>query len=196
MKTVLRLGLPESLRPDAARLYWQAFGGKLGIVLGPEPRALRFLERVIRADHVIIAVDANQALLGIAGFKTPEGSFATGRAVDLRAIYGPFGGLWRRLLMGWLSDDVDNDRFLLDGLCVQAEHRSLGLGSALLDAICTEAVARGYAEVRLEVVDTNWRAVALYKRLGFVVTGRQNIGLLRHVFGFSSASTMVRQVRR
>ena len=194
MNVALQLGLPETLRPDAARLYWQAFGGKLGTVLGPEPRALRFLERVIRADHVIVALDADQALLGIAGFKTPEGSFATGRAVDLRAIYGRFGGLWRRLLLGWLSDDVDNDRFLLDGLCVQAEHRSLGLGSALLDAICTEAVARGYAEVRLEVIDTNWRAVALYKRLGFVVTGRQNIGLLRHVFGFSSASTMVRQI--
>ncbi len=31
----LSLGLPKTLRRDAARLYWQAFGPKLGMVLGP-----------------------------------------------------------------------------------------------------------------------------------------------------------------
>ena len=74
----LQVGIPDRLRPDAARLYWQAFGGKLGMVLGPEPRAMRFLERVIRADHVLAALGPDGNLLGIAGFKTPQGSFATG----------------------------------------------------------------------------------------------------------------------
>ena len=194
LAVALQLGLPDHLRPQAARLYWQAFGGKLGLVLGPVPRALRFLERVMRLDHVIAAIGPDKTLLGIAGFKTPDGSFATGKASDLTAIYGLFGGFWRRLLLGWLSDDVDNDRFLLDGLCVAAAARSLGLGSALLEAICDEARARGYDEVRLDVIDSNWRAVALYKRQGFVVTRHQHIGPLRLVFGFSSATTMVRRV--
>ena len=44
-------GLPDHLRAEAAALYWQAFGGKLGRVLGPEEAALRFLTRVIRADQ-------------------------------------------------------------------------------------------------------------------------------------------------
>jgi ribosomal protein S18 acetylase RimI-like enzyme len=44
------------------------------------------------------------------------------------------------------------------------------------------------------VVDNNWRAMALYRRLGFVETQRQSIGLLRHVFGFNTAITMVRQI--
>ncbi len=35
----LQTGLPEHLRAEAARLYWQAFGGKLGLVMGPEARA-------------------------------------------------------------------------------------------------------------------------------------------------------------
>lgn len=194
MNVSLQLGLTDDQRVQAARLYWQAFGGKLGLVLGPEPRALTFLQRVIRGDHVIVAMGEDRALLGIAGFKTPQGSFASGRAADLTAIYGSFGGLWRRLLLGWLSDEVDNDRFLLDGLCVRPESRSLGLGSALLQAICEEARTRGYQEVRLDVIDTNWRAIALYKRLGFTVTGHQHIGLLRHVFGFTSATTMVRRL--
>ena len=54
----LSLGLPNSLRPDAAQLYWHAFGPKLGRVLGPERHALAFLENVIRADHVLIGREA------------------------------------------------------------------------------------------------------------------------------------------
>lgn len=190
----VQLGLPEHLRADAARLYWQAFGGKLGKVMGPEARALRFLTRVIRADQVIIATGADGRLLGIAGFKTPRGSFAAGQAQDMTAIYGPFGSLWRRTLLGWLSDGVDNEHFLLDGLCVDATARSQGLGTALMRAICAEARLRGYASVRLDVIDSNPRAVELYKRLGFNVTNRQSIGPLRWVFGFAGAFTMVRAV--
>lgn len=190
----VQLGLPEHLRTDAARLYWQAFGGKLGVVMGPEERALRFLTRVIRADQVIIACAPDGRLLGIAGFKTPRGSFASGQADDMTAIYGPFGAFWRRTLLGWLSDGVDNDHFLLDGLCVDASARNQGLGTALMRAICAEARVRGYASVRLDVIDSNPRAVELYKRLGFTVTARQSIGPLRWFFGFAAAFTMVRPV--
>ena len=190
----LQLGLPEALRADAARLYWQAFGTKLGVVLGPEPRALRFLARVMKADQVITALGPDGGLLGIAGFKTPHGGFAAGQGSDLRAIYGPFGGWWRRVLLGRLSDEVDTERFLVDGLCVDAPAQGQGLGTALLDAICAEARLRHYPAVRLDVIERNARAIALYRRLGFEVVARQDIGLLRLVFRFSATLTMVRAV--
>ena len=192
--TTLHRPLPEHLRGQAARLYWQAFGGKLGPVMGPEPLAMAFLNRVIRTDQVIAAISPDGQLLGIAGFKTPAGSFASGQPADLTAIYGRFGGWWRRWLLSQLSGGVDNDRFLLDGLCVAPQARSTGLGSALLQAICDEAQSRGYTAVRLEVIDSNWRAIALYKRLGFTVTATQSIGPLRLIFGFKSALTMVRSL--
>jgi ribosomal protein S18 acetylase RimI-like enzyme len=44
------------------------------------------------------------------------------------------------------------------------------------------------------VVDTNWRAKALYARLGFKIEKTASIGPLRHVFGFAAATTMVRDV--
>ncbi len=188
----LQLGLHDRHRPQAARLYWQAFGGKLGLVMGPEPRAMHFLQRVIRADQVITALGPEGQLLGIAGFKTSKGGFASGQAEDLRAVYGAFGAWWRKTVLGWLSDEIDNDHFLLDGLCVDAPARGQGLGAALLNAICAEAQLRGYSAVRLDVADSNWRAIALYRRLGFEVTGRQNIGSLRLIFSFSSALIMVR----
>jgi ribosomal protein S18 acetylase RimI-like enzyme len=190
----VQLGLPEHLRADAARLYWQAFGGKLGPVMGPQDRAMRFLIRVIRADQVIIACNNHGQLVGIAGFKTARGSFASGQAQDMSAVYGLIGSFWRRLLLEGLSDGVDNDHFLLDGLCVDASARSQGVGTALMKAICAEANSRGYSSVRLDVIDSNQRAVELYKRLGFNVTARQSIGPLRWVFGFDAAFTMVKSV--
>ena len=111
-------GLPDALRAEAAALYWQAFGGKLGRVLGPEDLALRFLTRVMRADHCLTAIDADGHLVGLAGFKTRHGSFAGGSEADLRAIYGQIGGRWRGLLLRLLGNEGDNRRFLLDGLCV------------------------------------------------------------------------------
>jgi hypothetical protein len=84
--TIFR-GLHSSLRPQAARLYWEAFGGKLGRVLGPDERALRFFQRVIRGDLCFAAVDGDK-LVGIAGYKTPAGSFAGGSWDDLTEVYG------------------------------------------------------------------------------------------------------------
>ena len=188
----VRIGLPEHLKPQAAILYWQAFGGKLGRVMGPEPRAHAFLLRVQRADHCICALSDDGQLLGIAGFKSPQGSFAGGEAGDLRAVYGRIGAAWRGGLLRLLQSEVDNDRFLIDGICVAREARGHGVGSALVAALMAEATARGYQAIRLEVIDTNIRARALYERLGFAAWRVETLGPLRHVFGFSSAVTMVR----
>jgi ribosomal protein S18 acetylase RimI-like enzyme len=188
------LGLPDHLKVEAARLYWQAFGTKLGRVLGPEPRAIAFLSRVIRGDHCFFAIDSAGALLGIAGFKSPEGSFVGGDMADLRAIYGLAGAVWRSTVLAMLQSEIDNDRFLVDGICVERAARSHGIGSALLDALIAEARSRGYPAIRLDVIDTNIRARALYERMGFSAWRSETLGPLRHVFGFTRATTMVRDL--
>lgn len=185
-------GLHSHLRAPAARLYWEAFGGKLGRVLGPDAKALVFFERVIRTDHCLAALDETGTLVGLAGFKTPSGSFAGGSWADLRAVYGRLGGLWRGVLLRRLGNEVDNDRFLVDGLCVVPTHRGRGIGSLLLAALYQEAVERGYRSIRLDVVATNARARALYERHGFQPTRTEKLGFVRHFFGFSSSTTMVR----
>jgi ribosomal protein S18 acetylase RimI-like enzyme len=196
MGVTLAKTLPETLRRDGARLYWEAFGGKLGLVLGPETDALTFFERVIRADHCMIATDRAGGLVGLAGFKTPQGSFAGGSWADLRAVYGWWGGLWRGSMLWALNREVDNDRFLVDGICVSREARGKGIGTALLAALYVEAGRRGYTAVRLDVVEENWRARALYEREGFVVTATTQLGLLSYLFGFRASLTMVRPLAR
>lgn len=195
MEVIVLKGLPDAMRLRGARLYWEAFGGKLDRVLGPESRALTFFERVIRADHCIIALDGYGDLLGLVGFKTHQASFAGGTWGDLQAIYGRMGGLWRGMVLRALSREVDNDRFLLDGICVTGPARGQGVGTALLAAVCAEAVARGYPSVRLDVVDTNLRARKLYEREGFVATQSHRLGALKHVFGFAATITMVRPLK-
>lgn len=193
MTVTLHRGLPGHHRAAAAALYWQAFGGKLGRVLGPDARAEAYLARVIDPHHAIHA-EENGKLVGLAGFKSPSGALADGSLRDLAACYGWIGAGWRMALMMALMREVDNHHFLIDGICVAPDCRSRGIGAALVTALCTEAQSRGYEMVRLEVIDTNLRARALYERLGFQVTARERLGLLSHAFGFRDALTMVRPV--
>lgn len=194
MGVTLHKGLPAKLRRDGARLYWEAFGPKLGRVLGPDIRAQTFLERVIEADQCIVALGDDGSLLGLAGFKTSGGSFAGGTLADLRAVYGGWGAFWRGTLLSALDREVVTDVFLMDGICVAAPARGQGIGAALLSALYDEAAARGYQSIRLDVVDSNSRARALYDREGFVPTRTTRVGLLKHVFGFASSTTMVRSL--
>jgi ribosomal protein S18 acetylase RimI-like enzyme len=192
----LRRGLDDSQRAEAARLYWEAFGGKLGAVLGPDDRAVAFIAASMRTDHCIAAVDPMGRLLGIAGFKSPEGGFVGGSTQAMRRIYGWIGTFWRSAALWTLANDVDNDRFLIDGIAVTRAARGSGIGTALVEALCDEGTTRGYASIRLEVIDTNWRAKALYERLGFMAVKTERMGPLRHLFGFSAATTMVRPLRQ
>lgn len=187
-------GIPDKDRAEVAAIYWEAFGEKLGVVLGPKYRALAFITQVLQADHGICAHDDDGHLLGVVGFRTYRGALVGGSFTDMRRVYGWVGAAVRSLLISALTRDIDNERFLIDGIFVAPEARGCGVGTALLDAITAEAKSRGYQQVRLDVVDTNPRARALYLNEGFVVMQTQNMGLWRYVFGFNSVTTMVRDI--
>lgn len=190
----IALGFPDRDRPAVAALYWEAFGPKLGRALGPRDLALDFIEACLMPDHALCARDRDGSLLGVAGFKTPSGGLVAGGFRAMAQVYGPVGAAWRMALLGLLRSDVDNRRFLVDGIFVAAHARGRGIGSALIEALAAEGARRGYGEMRLEVIDENVRARALYERRGFTAVGRQRMGPLRLIFGFRSATTMVRRL--
>ena len=169
------LGIPTANRAEAAALYWEAFGQKLGFVLGPKHRALQFITSVLRTDHGICAVDDDGHLLGVVGFKTSKGALVNGSFKDLQSAYGWVGATIRLAMLASLE-------------------RNQGVGTALLDAISAEARRRGYAQVRLDVIDSNPRARALYLKEGFKELGTSKLGVLRFAFNFRAATTMVRDV--
>jgi len=187
-------GFAEDQRPVAARLFWQAFSGKLGKVLAPEKRALRLVERILDPRFALSAVGSDGRLLGLAGFKTGKGALAGGSLKDLTSVYGTPGGLWRGLVLEVLERDVEPDCLLMDGIFVAEEARGLGIGTRLLAAITKEARQRGLSRVRLDVIDTNPRARALYERSGFTAVGEEKTGWLELFFGFASATRMEKRV--
>ena len=194
MKVRLHQGLTAAQRHEAAALYWRAFGAKLGRVMGPEAKALAFIERVIDPGHVIAAVDGRGHVLGVIGFRTAKGAFVGGDRADLRAVYGRFGAFWRGVALQALAQDLARETLCVDGFVVAEPLRGQGLGAALIEALCAEAQARGYRIVRLDVVDENLRARALYDRLGFAVTGRVDRLLTAVVFGYRTAVAMERRL--
>ncbi len=187
----LTKGFTPAQRRRAAELFWGAFRQKLSLLMRPEAKALDFLAAVADPDHVIGAVDGDGTLVGIAGFKTSAGAFIGGELSDLQAVYGWFGGFWRGVLLSVLERDLDPGVLLMDGIVVSEAARGQGIGTRLLAAIKDEALARGCASVRLDVIDSNPRAQALYEREGFVAGKRTDLGPFRHLFGFRTATEMV-----
>lgn len=188
-------GFADAERAEIASLYWQAFGPKLGRVMGPGSKAVRMLAEVLSPSHAICARGPDGGLLGVVGFKTADGALADADWPDMLRHYGTFGALWRVAALALLERDIDNDRFLTDGIFVNAAARGKGVGTALLDALADEARTRGYASVRLDVIDTNPRARVLYERCGYVAVDTQSLGVFSHLFGFKRATTMVRQLQ-
>lgn len=183
-------GFPECQREEVAALFWQAFSGKLGRVMAPEKRALDFIGHALRPNHAFSAQSDEGQLLGVAGFKTLHGGLVAGGFADLARSYGWLGALWRGPLLDLMERPLSEGQLLMDGIFVDAEARGEGVGSALIHSVVAEARALGMTEVRLDVIDINLRARALYERHGFQPTGRIEAGLLSAVYGFHHATTM------
>lgn len=191
---IIEPGVREQHREQAAQGYWQAFAQKLAWPLGPQAKALDFLYENLDATHAISAVSQDGTFLGVAGFKTKDGAFIGGDFDALTKMYGIISATWRGLLISVLERECEAGTLLMDGVFVAPQSRGLGVGSLLLDAITGHASAEGFDRVRLDVIDTNPRARALYERKGFVATDQQQMGILAPVFGFRSATTLVKSL--
>lgn len=183
-------GFPTAQTQHIAALYWQAFRGKLGKILSPENKAHSLIASILDPSHAISAVDRDGRVLGVAGFKTDNGAFVDGSFGDMRAVYGFWGAAWRGVLLGALERKPEPGLLLMDGIFVAPEARGKGVGTALLDAIEATAAQRGCVGVRLDVIDTNPKAAALYRRKGFVEVGRDSTGPLKSLLGFDHAVRM------
>lgn len=174
-------------------LYWEAFEGKLGKVLGPPERAVGFFADTLNHEAVIAALDADGTLLGLAAFQVADEGFSNAGFFDLWKHYG-VGACWRSVALELLGRNAPPNTLQMDGICVSSKARGQGVGSRLFDALFAHAKDTGHSQITLDVIDGNPRARALYERLGFQPKGTQSIGPLSWLFGFRSATKMVRPV--
>ena len=94
-----------------------------------------------------------------------------GQWLDSPVAYGAFE---QGQLLGFAEGALEawNNRFRISNICVfdpAARHR--GVGSALMDAILTEAAASGARMAVLETQSCNVSAIAFYRRNGFEIIG-------------------------
>ena len=80
------------------------------------------------------------------------------------------------------------------GISVLKEYWGLGIGKALTEACIKCAEEAGYAQLELNVVAENKRAIALYQKAGFVEYGRNPRGFNSRFNGFQEAIYMLLEV--
>lgn len=81
------------------------------------------------------------------------------------------------------------------GFMVDARHSGRGVGRALGEQVIDQARADGYRGIQFNaVVETNTRAVALWRKLGFEVLGTIPEGFRHPELGYVGLHTMYRSV--
>ncbi|MEL6426731.1 MAG: GNAT family N-acetyltransferase [Pseudomonadota bacterium] len=192
---IIRPGFPDHLREQFGQIYFEAFAGKIGWPLGGTSTGPGIIAESLDPRFALTAIsrDGTRAL-GIAGYKTHGGALVSRLEDRMRARFGGFSLLWRLSVLSILERDLPEDQLLLDGIAVHAQARGMGVGTALLTAVEAEARRRKLRGVRLDVIDGNTRARALYQRRGYLAEGTSDLGPLRHLFGFRRATSMCKAV--
>jgi ribosomal protein S18 acetylase RimI-like enzyme len=192
---VIERGLPDELRAQAAEIFEEAFGPKMRMAVGDPDKRMAFVARASVADHAIIARRGDE-ILGMAGLSSKGGAYAgglLGQSWDprpYRHLLGWPGATRAVWAMRMGAHRPNGDELYIDGIAVSTEARGRGLGTRLLDEAVIVAQEQGKRYVRLDVIDTNPRAQALYERLGYQVTRVQSFRIMERWLGFGGMVSM------
>ncbi|WP_051854678.1 GNAT family N-acetyltransferase [Streptomyces sp. NRRL B-1347] len=189
----IRRGVPEGAEEQVAALYWEAFGRKLGPGLGPPDAGRAFLARHLHHDRGVVAA-RGERIVGVAGFRLDGRALTGGGVRDVLSAYGPLRGLPRLAALALFERTATAGELAMDGIAVAADQRGHGIGSLLLREVIAVAAEAGRHRVRLDVIDVNPRARALYERHGFTAAGTRRTPYLRSLMGFGAVTTMRRAV--
>ncbi|MFD2011235.1 GNAT family N-acetyltransferase [Streptomyces narbonensis] len=191
--TVVRRGAPEGSAARVAALYWEAFGRKLGAALDPPDKARAFLAAHLHHDRAVTALVGGE-VAGVAGYRLDGRGLLGGGAGDVLSAYGMLRGLHRVALLALLERRPARGELVMDGIAVDPGHRGAGIGTLLLREIAAVAAESGCRRIRLDVIDVNPRARALYERHGFIAVHTERTPYLRGLMGFAAVTTMHRPV--
>jgi ribosomal protein S18 acetylase RimI-like enzyme len=183
--------VPEGREKEVAALYWEAFGRKLGPALNPPDTGRAFIAAHLNHDRGVTAL-VDGTVVGVAGYHLGGRALTGGNVRDVLSAYGLFRGLPRLAVLALFERTPQQGELVMDGIAVDARHRGGGIGSLLLEEIAAIAAESGCRRVRLDVIDTNPRARALYERHGFIARHTEQTPYLRRLLGFGAVTTMYR----
>ncbi|MFJ9551339.1 GNAT family N-acetyltransferase [Streptomyces erythrochromogenes] len=192
---VIGRGVPRGAEVQVAELYWEAFGRKLGTALGPPERGRAFIADHLHHDRAVVALTpGGDRVVGVAGYRLGGRALTGGGVREVLRVYGLFRGLPRLAVLALLERTPEPGELVMDGIAVDPAHRGAGIGSLLLTEIAAVAAEHGCSRVRLDVIDVNPRARALYERHGFSAVRTEQTPYLKRLMGFGAVTTMHRAV--
>ncbi|GGT14968.1 GNAT family N-acetyltransferase [Streptomyces purpureus] len=189
----VRRGVPAGAERRAAELYWEAFGRKLGPALNPPDKAVTFLTAHLNADRAVCALLDGQ-LVGLAGYQLGGRALTGGSASAVLRAYGHLRGLHRLLLLAMFERHPAPGQLVMDGIAVDPAIRGRGVGSLLIEEVAAVAAEQDCREIRLDVIDVNPRARALYERRDFTAVRTESTPYLRGLLGFGAVTIMLRPI--
>ena len=190
LKIDYRLGLNRDQLEAAAELYDEAFGKKFAVAIKSRQDRLKLYESTFNGKFALSA-SVEAKLVGLAGFHTTGGSLTGGITPSvLLTRLGFFRGLRATLIFSLYERKPTPGQLLMDGIAVRSDYRGHGIGSQLLQELQDYARRNGFANIRLDVIDTNPGARRLYERLGFVAVRTERFPFLRWLLGFGGSTMM------
>src|SRR5512145_199237 len=137
-------GLPESLRAQAGRIYYEAFRRKLQQLVGKPAETLRILTAGLNL-KLAFGAFADGKLLGLAGLHSRAGIFSQVALRESLRQLGPGRGpyAWAILNLFGQGAKCPPGHLRIAALAIEPAARGQGLGSRLLEAIFEKARLEG-----------------------------------------------------
>jgi ribosomal protein S18 acetylase RimI-like enzyme len=189
----IRHGFEETQRAQTAEIYYSAFNRKLTAVFGASETGISLVQIGLNPACCFTAVDAENHIIGVAGFHHRGQHFFNVRWRTLTDQFGLISGTKRYFQGALLTRNAAKDLLQMDGIAVHESARGMGVGSRLIEALTNFAAVQGYKGVRLDVVDTNPDAQRLYIRQGFQSLHTKHYPFLKNM-GFTAVTTMVKSI--
>lgn len=186
---------PGVIPDDDEALHLLATGrGSLAFLLGNEGTRFRLFSGCINWDRVVFArLDGDIA--GFLAFQWQDKGPYSPKLADFFSEFGCISGFWRWLFNLVLEARAGHEGFYVYGLKVIPAARRQGVARALMEAAERHAVRLGVGVVELEVYDTNERALAFYRALGYQVRAISRLGFMRRLLNFSAVLRLAKSVR-
>lgn len=181
----LQWGLPENLRLPVAKLIYDTFLKKFQYTLGTRHIGVRFIANSLQGEYGLLALRDDE-FVGVAGVKTAKGELIQVRfsswirTYHIRTI--------RSFLIGfpfWF-ERREPGVLTLANLSIVESARGQGIGTQMVKEFIRFGINQNFRILKLEVINSNVRAKALYERLGFKITKYSKIPFpWSHLLGFT-----------
>lgn len=174
-------------RDEVSSLVLSSLHEKLLPIVGAKSKALTFLNMSYFPTNCFF-IKENQSIVAFLAFKTNKGGFIRPSLRDFYSLFG-VSGIAKAFAFAMMEHKVNTREMYIEAIAVDSAYRGRGIGTNLIEHFFDYARNHSCKIVSLEVVDSNPKALSLYKKLGFVIKNINSMRLLKMFYPFKFDST-------